>query len=82
MKLKTNAELTNEELLKREKSVRIMVTFTLFAVIVMLLGGIFITYQKKSFNTFIVLPFCFLPIYINNFMTLKKIREEKAKRNL
>ena len=82
MKVKTNAQLTNEELLKREKSVRIMVTFTLLAVIVMFFCGIFITYQQKSFNTFIVLPFCFLPIYINNFMTLKKIREEKAKRNL
>ncbi len=82
MKLKTITELTNEELIKNEKTMKQMTIFMLIAIVLMLICGIIITFQKKSFNVFIILPVCFLPIYLNNFRMLKTYREEKTKRNL
>ncbi|MBC6110220.1 redox-active disulfide protein 2 [Pedobacter fastidiosus] len=74
-------ELSNEELLKREKMI-ITVTYTLAGMLLLLFGlGIFLTF-KKGFTALTVVPIALLPIVIINFGNIKKIKAERKLRNL
>lgn len=74
-------ELSNEELLKREKMI-ITVTYTLAGMLLLLFGlGIFLTF-KKGFTALTVVPIALLPIVIINIGNIKKIKAERKLRNL
>lgn len=74
-------ELSNEELLKRERMVT-TVTYTLAGMLLLLFGlGIFLTF-KKGFTALTVVPIALLPIVIINLANIKKIKAERKLRNL
>ena len=76
MKSENLKELSVEELLKQQKTIKV-VTGSLAGMLIVLLGmGIFPTFQKTSFAAFIVIPIALLPIVILNLTTLNKIKEE------
>ena len=76
MKSENLKELSVEELLKQQKTIKV-VTGSLAGMLIVLLGlGIFLTFQKTSFAAFIVIPIALLPIVILNLTTLNKIKEE------
>lgn len=73
--------LSLEELTKRAKTTK-TVTWTLAGIIfIQLLTGIYLTIQQ-GFNVFIIIPMAFIPLLIANFTSIKKIKEEIARRNV
>ena len=80
---KTEEDLTKlsiEELTKKLKTTKVTTGALAGVISVQFVVGIFLTI-KQGFNMFIVLPFAFLPILIINFTSIKKLKEEIAKRN-
>lgn len=74
-------DMSNEELLKNEKTIS-AVTYTLAGMLLLLFGlGIFLTF-KKGFTALTVVPIALLPIVIINFSNIKKIKTERKLRNL
>ena len=81
MKTKELNEMSNEELLKNEKSVKTITYILTGAIIALLVAIIFLT-VKKGFNALSVISLALLPIIILNFNTLKEIKKEIKYRNL
>ncbi len=69
------SKLTIEELLKQEKTAKIVSAFLLGTIIIQFTVGVFLTF-KQGFNVFTILPIAFVPILIVNKTNLKKIRTE------
>jgi len=73
--------LSNEELLKRQKMVSV-VTYTLIGMLLVLFClGLFLTFTK-SFTPLTVVPLALMPIVIINFGNIKKIKAELKLRGL
>jgi hypothetical protein len=72
--------LTSEELDKRAKTTKTAAILLAVIIGIQFFVGLFLTI-KQGFNVFIVIPFAFLPLMIINFVNVKKINEETAKRN-
>lgn len=72
---KNFSEMSNEELIKTQKSLKI-VTY-LFGVVLLLLFGLNIyLIANKGFNASNVIPIALLPIFILNMNTLKEMKKE------
>jgi len=76
MKSKNLTELSVEELLKQQKSIKVVTGMLAGMLISLLVIGIFLTFQKISFIAFVVIPIALLPIVFLNLATLKKIKQE------
>ncbi len=76
MKSKNLTELSAEELLKQQKSIKVVTGMLAGMLILLLVIGIFLTFQKISFIAFVVIPIALLPIVFLNLATLKKIKQE------
>ena len=76
MKSKNLTELSVEELLKQQKSIKVVTGMLAGMLILLLVIGIFLTFQKISFIAFVVIPIALLPIVFLNLATLKKIKQE------
>lgn len=72
---KNFSEMSNEELIKTQKSLKI-VTY-LFGVVLLLLFGLNIyLVANKGFNASNIIPIALLPIFILNMNTLKEMKKE------
>ena len=65
-----------EELIKQQKTIKTIISVLSGMLLVLLVLGIWLTFQKPSFLVFIVIPFTFIPLLIFNVVTLKKIKSE------
>ncbi len=74
-------EMSDETLLKAEKSFRGIGIITIISFVIMAVLAVVLT-AKKGFSVFTVMPVVFLPIYLNTLTTWKKNRAELKKRNL
>jgi len=81
MKDKKLNELSDEELLRKEKLLRMVSATLAGAIIVLVAANLFLSF-KKGFSALHVIPVAFLPIVIINFTTLKEIKKEMKARNL
>ncbi len=83
MATKKPHEMSNEELLKQEKTLKASVYMLLVTSIFILLIGIFLLfYKKQGFNAFLAIPISFVAIIIINSNLLKEIRKEITSRGL
>ena len=74
-------ELSNEELLKREKMVK-SVTYTLAGMLFVLFAlSMFLTF-KEGFTPLTVIPIALMPIVLANLGSIKKIQAERKLRGL
>lgn len=76
MKSKNLSELSIEELIKQQKTIKTIIGVLSGMLLVLLVLGIWLTFQKPSFLVFIIIPFTFTPLLIFNAVTLKKIKSE------
>lgn len=74
MKTKNLSELTNEELLKNEKILKVA-TYTLACVLLVSFITNLLLTMKKGFSALHVVPIALLPIVIVNLNTLKGIKK-------
>ena len=74
------SELNQEELLKKEKTLKAASTVLGGMLVVLAAASGYLTYLQ-GFSVFSVLPVAFLPIFIFNVTNLKKIQAEIASRN-
>lgn len=81
MKNKKTNELSDEDLLKRQKILK-AITFILSGVLFLLFCLKVISTIVKGFNASSVTPIIFLPILIINFKNLNEIKKELKLRNL
>jgi peptidoglycan biosynthesis protein MviN/MurJ (putative lipid II flippase) len=83
MPIKKTNEMSNEELLKQEKTLTVMISLLIVSTVMMIGAGIFIMITKKGrFNTFLIVPLCFSIIFLLNVNSLKELRKEKKGRGL
>ena len=81
MNKKNPSEMSNEELLKTEKTLK-PITYLLATCIVFLFAlNIYLSFTN-GFSASQVIPIALLPIVIINFNTLKEIKKEIVLRNL
>lgn len=76
MKSKNLKEWSVEELLKQQKTIKLVTGILIGMLSTLLILGIFLTFQEKFFNSFVVIPFALSPIVFLNLTTLKKVKEE------
>ncbi|WP_316830427.1 redox-active disulfide protein 2 [Pedobacter aquatilis] len=81
MKEKNLAEMSNEDLLKTEKSIKVMTSILAVALALLFVINL-ITAFKKGFSALTVIPIALLPIVIVNINNIKKIRAELMSRGL
>lgn len=82
MATKKPHEMSNEELLKQEKTLKASVYMLLISSIVILLIGLFLLFYKKQFIALLAIPISFVTIIIVNSNLLKEIQKEIASRGL
>ncbi|MBB4806533.1 hypothetical protein HNP38_001829 [Chryseobacterium defluvii] len=82
MKGKKIQEMSNEELLKHEKTVKTVTSLLCGALLVLFAATIFLNIVKKEFNPLTAVPIALLPILLININTLNEIKKEKKNRNL
>lgn len=73
--------MSNKELLKNEKAVKVIMGMLVGAFAVLLMSVLFVTI-KQGFNALMVIPLTILPIIMVNTNSLKEIKKEKKIRNL
>ena len=76
MKSKNLKEWSVEELLKQQKTIKLVTGMLIGMLSALFILGVFLSLQKTSFVSFIVIPFALLPIVFLNLTTLKKVKEE------
>jgi multidrug efflux pump subunit AcrB len=81
MSKKSLSELSDEELLKNEKSLKTITALLLGAILVLFIINIFLAF-KKGLSALSAVPIALLPIMIINFNSLKEMKEEIKSRNL
>lgn len=74
------SELNQEELLKKEKTLKAASTVLGGMLVLLAAASAYLTYLQ-GFSVFTVLPVAFLPMFIINLGNLKKIQTEIASRN-
>ncbi len=75
MAQKQISEMTTEELNKNLKLMRVAVAVISASIGVMIISAI-VSYNKKGFSVFTVLPLMFLPILTMNIANMRKIKTE------
>lgn len=81
MQNKKFEEKTDAELIKLEKSSRIVTYMLAGMILVLIVLNIFLAF-KKGFSAISVVPIALLPIVFINFSSIKKMREELKARGL
>lgn len=74
------SELSQEELLKKEKTLKAASTVLGGMLVVLAAASVYLTYLQ-GFSVFTALPVAFLPMFIINLGNLKKIQAEITSRN-
>jgi hypothetical protein len=74
-------KMSDEQLLKYQKTLRI-VTYMLIVAILALLVINILKAIEKGVNSFSIIPIALVPIAIVNFKTLREIKKEIVVRNL
>jgi len=74
------SELSLEELLKKEKTLKAASTVLGGMLVLLAAASAYLSYLQ-GFSVFTVLPVAFLPMFIINLSNLKKIQTEIASRN-
>ena len=74
------SELSQEDLLKKEKNLKAAGTVLGGMLLVLVAASVYLSYLQE-FSVFTVLPVAFLPMFIINLGNLKKIQAEIASRN-
>ena len=83
MTIKTPQEMSNEELLKNEKTLKASVTVTIISCLIMLGTGIFLLISKSGkINVFLFLPLVFAATGFTSYNSLKGIKKEILSRNI
>lgn len=76
-------EMSNEELLKNETALKILMVLIISGCVIMLAAGVYLFFAKGGkINTFLFLPITFAAIGFSNYTTLKGIKKEKANRSI
>lgn len=75
MAQKQISEMSTEELNKNLKLMRIAIAVISASIGVMIVSAI-VSYSKKGFSVFTVLPLMFVPILTMNIANMKKIKTE------
>jgi hypothetical protein len=81
MSKKPLSALTNEELIKNEKTLKTMTGMLTGAIVVLIAINIVLAFTK-GFSALSVVPIALLPIVIINFNSLKEMKAELKSRNL
>ncbi|MDX8567304.1 redox-active disulfide protein 2 [Elizabethkingia sp. HX XZB] len=69
------SDLSTEDLLKRQKTIKPLTIILIGTLVILLVLSIFITI-KKGFTALLVVPFALSPIAILNLNNLKSIQKE------
>ncbi|MDV2446223.1 redox-active disulfide protein 2 [Elizabethkingia anophelis] len=75
MKSENFSDLSTEDLLKRQKTIKPLTILLIGTLVILLVLSIFITI-KKGFTALLVVPFALSPIAILNLNNLKSIQKE------
>ncbi|WP_313992819.1 hypothetical protein [Xanthocytophaga flava] len=75
-------EMSDEELLKTEKTLKLFITMGISAAVLMLAAGIWLTIAKQKFSALTAVPMSMGVIVIVNANSLKTIQKEKKSRGL
>lgn len=81
MSNKRYAEMSNEELLKSQKSIKTVTAILVGMLLFLFAVNIFLAF-KKGFSALNAVPIALLPIVIINVNTLKEIKKELNSRNI
>ncbi|TCC86640.1 redox-active disulfide protein 2 [Pedobacter frigiditerrae] len=81
MSKKGLSELSNEELLKNEKTLKTITSMLAGAIFLLFVVNIFLAF-KKGFSALSAVPIALLPIVIINFNSLKEMKKEIKARGL
>ena len=81
MKSEELAKMSNEELLKEEKSLKSVIPFFGGIMIALVIAIIFLI-VKNGFTTSSIIPFAIFPLFLSSFNKLKEIKKEIEIRNL
>jgi membrane-associated HD superfamily phosphohydrolase len=79
MAQKQFSEMTEEELKKRKNELTFAIIISAIAIIIMSVTSI-MSYSRKGYSTFTILPLIFIPLLTINLINLKKIKAELALR--
>lgn len=75
MKNKNLNEMSNEALLKQQKSMKFLTGVLIGVLLVSLVGGVVSAFKSGQYTSLII-PFALLPIVFLSFNTLKEIKKE------
>lgn len=75
-------EMSNEELLKNEKILKLVITMGIVAALLMLATGIGLSMVQKKFSALAAIPISMGVIVMVNITNLKTLQKEKASRGL
>lgn len=78
---KKPTELTNDELIKQEKTMKGL-TLTFAGILIVLFGVTLFSMFKKGFSSTVITPVIFLPLLVINLKNWKDLKEEKKARGL
>lgn len=81
MSKKSLSELSDEELLKNAKTVKMITSMLAGAIFLLFIINIFLAF-KKGFSAMSVIPIALLPIVLVNVNSLKEMKKEIKARNL
>lgn len=73
------SELPTEELVKKEKGMKIAIIILSVSVVLMFMSGAYL-FIKKGFTFSTIMPILFLPLWYLNFRNWKMLKDEIAKR--
>ena len=82
MASKNLVELSDEQLLKNEKVIKVVLILAITSAAILLGAGIYLTIVKKKFNALTILPLALMGLNMTSFNKLKEIKSEKARRGL
>ncbi|OZI08124.1 hypothetical protein BWI93_10955 [Siphonobacter sp. BAB-5385] len=82
LQVKKPHEMSDEELLKNEKYLKLAITMSVIAALLMLATGIYLTLSKGKFNAIAAASVAMVPLVLINAMNLKAVRTEKKGRSL
>lgn len=74
--------MSNEELLKNEKTLKISISVLIIGSVIILFTGIYLWLTKGKFNAFLAIPFSLAVFLVLNAKSLKEIRKEKKARHI
>lgn len=77
----TYAQLSMEQLKKREKAAKIMIIMQVVALLIMVVTGI-VTSYRKGFGVFSFFFMFFVPMLVGGILSLRQIRKEIKSREV